>query len=128
LGIPLEELLCGTDLVSGLHAKEEPGDRKALQVRTTLKDAAKTQVNEASKMFREACALFKPVFRHFFYERHNTVQSWTQMVDNYRRSLAQWSIVTYVVGLGDRHLSNVLFETDTCKLVHIDLGRQSFIH
>lgn len=31
--------------------------------------------------------------------------------------------VTYVVGLGDRHLSNVLFETETCKLVHIDLGR-----
>ncbi|KAK6031292.1 phosphatidylinositol 3- and 4-kinase [Ostertagia ostertagi] len=120
--VSLKELLCGMDLVSGLHAKEEPGDRKALQVRTTLKDAAKTQVNEASKMFREACALFKPVFRHFFYERHSTVQSWTQMIDNYRRSLAQWSIVTYVVGLGDRHLSNVLFETDTCKLVHIDLG------
>ncbi|ETN85675.1 hypothetical protein NECAME_06294 [Necator americanus] len=32
------------------------------------------------------------------------------------------NLVTYVVGLGDRHLSNVLFETDTCKLVHIDLG------
>ncbi|VDP02885.1 unnamed protein product [Heligmosomoides polygyrus] len=44
------------------------------------------------------------------------------MIENYRRSLAQWSIVTYVVGLGDRHLSNVLFETETCKLVHIDLG------
>ncbi|KAE9421687.1 hypothetical protein Angca_003142, partial [Angiostrongylus cantonensis] len=28
----------------------------------------------------------------------------------------------YVVGLGDRHLSNILFEIDTCKLVHIDLG------
>ncbi|XGW21147.1 hypothetical protein V3C99_004249 [Haemonchus contortus] len=120
--VSLKELLCGTDLVSGLHAREEPGDMKALQVRTNLKDAARTQVNEASRMFREACALFKPVFRHFFYEQHSTVQSWTQAIANYRRSLAQWSIVTYVVGLGDRHLSNVLFEMDTCKLVHIDLG------
>ncbi|KAK5978357.1 hypothetical protein GCK32_001836 [Trichostrongylus colubriformis] len=120
--VSLKELLCGTDLISGLHVREEPGDSKALQVRTMLKDAAKTQVNEASKMFREACAHFKPVFRHFFYGQHCTVQSWAHMIDNYRRSLAQWSIVTYVVGLGDRHLSNVLFETDTCKLVHIDLG------
>ncbi|VDN25561.1 unnamed protein product [Cylicostephanus goldi] len=32
------------------------------------------------------------------------------------------ALVTYVVGLGDRHLSNVLFELGTCKLVHIDLG------
>ncbi|VDO69733.1 unnamed protein product [Haemonchus placei] len=78
-------------------------------MRTNLKDAARTQVNEASRM-------------HFFYEQHSTVQSWTQAIANYRRSLAQWSIVTYVVGLGDRHLSNVLFEMDTCKLVHIDLG------
>ncbi|KAK6051263.1 phosphatidylinositol 3- and 4-kinase, partial [Cooperia oncophora] len=120
--VSLKELLCGTDLVSGLHLKEEPFDRKALQVRTMLKDAAKTQVSEASKMFRAACAVFKPVFRHFFYGQHSTVHSWAHMIDNYRRSLAQWSIVTYVVGLGDRHLSNVLFETDTCKLVHIDLG------
>ncbi|VDM66390.1 unnamed protein product [Strongylus vulgaris] len=44
------------------------------------------------------------------------------MINNYRKSLAQWSIVTYVVGLGDRHLSNLLFELKTCKLVHIDLG------
>lgn len=120
--VSLKELLCGSDLVSGLHAEEEPADRKALEVRSMLKDVAKTQVNQASSLFREACALFKPVFRYFFYKRHNTVRSWTAMIENYRRSLAQWSIVTYVVGLGDRHLSNVLFETETCKLVHIDLG------
>ncbi|KAK6037946.1 hypothetical protein COOONC_24549, partial [Cooperia oncophora] len=83
---------CGSDLSHGLHLKEEPFDKKALQVRTMLKDAAKTQVSEASKMFRGACAVFKPVFRHFFYGQHSTVQSWAHMIDNYRRSLAQWSI------------------------------------
>ncbi|VDM58818.1 unnamed protein product [Angiostrongylus costaricensis] len=79
-------------------------------------------VNQASATFRQACALFKPVFRHFFYHHCRTVNQWTSMIDNYRRSLAQWSIATYVIGLGDRHLSNILFEIDTCKLVHIDLG------
>ncbi|KAK6042707.1 hypothetical protein COOONC_19788 [Cooperia oncophora] len=98
--VSLKELLCGTDLVSGLHLKEEPFDRKALQVRTMLKDAAKTQVSEASKMFRAACASSSNVYwrsssadcRHFFYGQHSTVHSWAHMIDNYRRSLAQWSI------------------------------------
>ncbi|WKX91246.1 hypothetical protein Q1695_009798 [Nippostrongylus brasiliensis] len=118
----LKELLCGMNLISGLHVKMEPKNKTPLQMRTMLKDVAKSQVAQASKLFREACTHFQPVFRHYFYERHRDVKSWTRMINNYRRSLAQWSTVTYVVGLGDRHLSNVLFEVDTCKLVHIDLG------
>ncbi|KAK6731759.1 hypothetical protein RB195_007925 [Necator americanus] len=120
--VSLKQLLCGLDLLGGLHAEEEPQDESALRMRNELKDVARNQVNQASTVFREACARFHPVFRHFFYRNYTTVPQWTRMIDNYRKSLAQWSIVTYVVGLGDRHLSNVLFETDTCKLVHIDLG------
>ncbi|KAJ1356651.1 hypothetical protein KIN20_014389 [Parelaphostrongylus tenuis] len=120
--ISLKELLCGSDLTNGLHAKAEPNDQKALQIRTVLKDVAKMPVNQASATFLRACAQFKPVFRHFFYQHCKTINLWTNMIDNYRRSLAQWSIVTYVIGLGDRHLSNILFDIDTCKLVHIDLG------
>ncbi|KIH60887.1 phosphatidylinositol 3- and 4-kinase, partial [Ancylostoma duodenale] len=127
----LKQLLCGLDLQGGLHAEEEPQDERAIKMRNVLKDAAKSPGNQASVMFQEACARFQPVFRHFFYRNYTTVREWTKMINNYRKSLAQWSIVlvvstdnlvTYVVGLGDRHLSNVLFETDTCKLVHIDLG------
>ena len=31
-------------------------------------------------------------------------------------------MVGYIVGLGDRHLSNILFDTVTAEIVHIDLG------
>uniref|UniRef100_A0A0K0DB02 non-specific serine/threonine protein kinase n=1 Tax=Angiostrongylus cantonensis TaxID=6313 RepID=A0A0K0DB02_ANGCA len=118
--ISLKELLCGLDLAGGLHAKAEPRDKKALQIRTILKDVAKMPVNQASMCHR----VFEIYWtcRHFFYHHCRSVNQWTSMIDNYRRSLAQWSIATYVVGLGDRHLSNILFEIDTCKLVHIDLG------
>ncbi|KAE9421719.1 hypothetical protein Angca_003141, partial [Angiostrongylus cantonensis] len=90
--ISLKELLCGLDLAGGLHAKAEPRDKKALQIRTILKDVAKMPVNQASATFRQACSLFKPVFRHFFYHHCRSVNQWTSMIDNYRRSLAQWSI------------------------------------
>ena len=31
--------------------------------------------------------------------------------------------VGYVVGLGDRHVQNILIDCNTAELVHIDLGR-----
>ncbi|VDL72282.1 unnamed protein product [Nippostrongylus brasiliensis] len=91
----LKELLCGMNLISGLHVKMEPKNKTPLQMRTMLKDVAKSQVAQASKLFREACTHFQPVFRHYFYERHRDVKSWTRMINNYRRSLAQWSIVPF---------------------------------
>ncbi|EPB76898.1 phosphatidylinositol 3- and 4-kinase [Ancylostoma ceylanicum] len=30
--------------------------------------------------------------RHFFYRNYTTVRDWTKMINNYRKSLAQWSI------------------------------------
>jgi phosphatidylinositol kinase/protein kinase (PI-3 family) len=40
----------------------------------------------------------------------------------YTRSLALASMVGYLVGLSDRHLSNILLDTATAEVVHIDLG------
>lgn len=40
----------------------------------------------------------------------------------YSRSVAVTSIVGHILGLGDRHLSNILIDTATGEVVHIDLG------
>ena len=32
------------------------------------------------------------------------------------------STVGYVVGLGDRHVQNILIDTNTAEFIHIDLG------
>ena len=60
--------------------------------------------------------------RHFFTEQHKHPKSWFRMRLNYARSAAVTSIVGHVLGLGDRHLSNILIDTSTGELVHIDLG------
>ena len=31
-------------------------------------------------------------------------------------------LVGYVVGLGDRHVQNILIDCNTAELIHIDLG------
>lgn len=68
------------------------------------------------------CTKFKPVFRHFFTETFADSRSWHRARLAYTSSCATASIVGYVVGLGDRHVQNILVDTQTAELVHIDLG------
>lgn len=41
---------------------------------------------------------------------------------NYTRSVATNSIVGHLLGLGDRHVSNILLDNSTGEVVHIDFG------
>ncbi|KAJ6638202.1 Serine/threonine-protein kinase Smg1, partial [Pseudolycoriella hygida] len=45
---------------------------------------------------------------------------WRQVVRNYSQSIAVMSVIGYVIGLGDRHLDNILIELSTGEVVHID--------
>lgn len=49
-------------------------------------------------------------------------ESWLQRRTNYTRSLAVMSMVGYILGLGDRHPSNLMLDRITGKVVHIDFG------
>lgn len=45
---------------------------------------------------------------------------WWQVIRNYSYSVAVMSIIGYIIGLGDRHLDNVLVDLSTGEVVHID--------
>ena len=47
---------------------------------------------------------------------------WLDRRTNYTRSLAVMSMVGYVLGLGDRHPSNLMLDRYSGKIVHIDFG------
>jgi FKBP12-rapamycin complex-associated protein len=47
---------------------------------------------------------------------------WFDRRTNYTRSLAVMSMVGYVLGLGDRHPSNLMLDRTTGHVVHIDFG------
>ena len=47
---------------------------------------------------------------------------WIERRTNYTRSLATMSMVGYIIGLGDRHLVNIMMERISGKIVHIDFG------
>jgi serine/threonine-protein kinase SMG1 len=49
-----------------------------------------------------------------------TAAVWRKAVRNYSLSLAVMSVIGYIIGLGDRHLSNILVNLSTGEVVHID--------
>ncbi|KAJ3445014.1 serine/threonine-protein kinase mtor [Anaeramoeba flamelloides] len=49
-------------------------------------------------------------------------ESWLDRRTNFTRSLAVMSMVGYILGLGDRHPSNLMMNRSTGKINHIDFG------
>ncbi|XP_053681891.1 serine/threonine-protein kinase Smg1 [Sabethes cyaneus] len=49
-----------------------------------------------------------------------TAAAWRQVVRNYSLSLAVMSVIGYIIGLGDRHLDNVLVKLASGEIIHID--------
>ena len=49
-------------------------------------------------------------------------EAWLERRTTYTRSLAVMSMVGYILGLGDRHPSNLMLDRITGKVIHIDFG------
>ena len=45
---------------------------------------------------------------------------WYQLTSNLTRSFAVMSVIGYIIGLGDRHLDNLLIDLQTGEVIHID--------
>ena len=54
--------------------------------------------------------------------RSRHAEHWLQRRTTYTRSLAVMSMVGYILGLGDRHPSNLMLDRLTGKILHIDFG------
>lgn len=54
--------------------------------------------------------------------RSRNSEMWLDRRTNYARTLATTSIAGYILGLGDRHPSNIMIERVSGKVMHIDFG------
>ncbi|CAF4490038.1 unnamed protein product, partial [Rotaria sp. Silwood2] len=111
-----------TKIPDGAHSRYHPDDWTAMDCRRHIHKSTNSGKDERKRAFMHACSKLKPVFRYFFYEYYNKPSIWHRKKQAYAKSVATSSIVGYIVGLGDRHVQNILIDTQTAEVIHIDLG------
>ncbi|KAK4505543.1 hypothetical protein PRZ48_003506 [Zasmidium cellare] len=110
------------DWLRPAHKRYYPQDYSDGRARDTVSAAKEGTVEQRVKEFRKVCDRLHPVLRHFFFELFDDPDEWFEKRTNYSRTTASISILGYILGLGDRHCSNILLDQQTGECVHIDLG------
>ncbi|XP_074906086.1 serine-protein kinase ATM isoform X3 [Buteo buteo] len=117
---PIGEFLVNVN--EGAHKRYRPKDYSSYQCQEIMMGAQKKHSEEKYNIFVKVCENFQPVFRYFCMEKFLDPAVWFEKRLAYTRSVATSSIVGYILGLGDRHVQNILIDEQTAELVHIDLG------
>lgn len=117
-----EYLVGGTNLGGGAHPKYFPQNITAKQCMKTMAKVMICPVEVKEDTFKSICKMFYPVFRYFFLEHFPEPSVWFERRLTYTQSVATSSIVGYILGIGDRHVNNILIDIYTAEIIHIDFG------
>jgi serine-protein kinase ATM len=102
------------------HYRYRPQDKLSHECREELGNAKGEK--DKCVIYEKITQNFKPVFHHYFLEHFAEPATWFAKRLSYTRSTACNSMIGYVVGLGDRHVDNILIDQHSCEVLHIDLG------
>ncbi|XP_046405719.1 serine-protein kinase ATM [Ischnura elegans] len=108
--------------VVGAHSLYCPSDFPIRTCKHMMQDVHKSTRKVRLQVFLDICENLQPVFRHYFYSKYSNPAIWYEMKQSYTRSVATSSMIGYVLGLGDRHLQNILIDEITAEVLHVDLG------
>ncbi|KAK1637242.1 phosphatidylinositol 3 [Colletotrichum phormii] len=114
--IPLHEYLMPA------HERYFPKDLKGSQCRKEISNAQGKTVEARITAYRKVMDKFHPVMKYFFMENFVDPDDWFVKRLAYTRTTAAISMLGHVLGLGDRHGHNILLDSKTGEVVHIDLG------
>lgn len=114
--IPLHEYLMPA------HERYYPRDLKGSQCRKEISNVQTRPVDTRISTYRKVAEKFHPVMRYFFLESFPDPDEWFVRRLAYTRATAAISMLGHVLGLGDRHGHNILLDSKTGEVVHIDLG------
>jgi len=114
--IPLHEYLLPA------HVRYYPNGYTGSKCRAEISEVQTSPHATRITKYKKVAENFPPVMRHFFTEKFNNPDEWFVKRLAYTRSTAASSILGYVLGIGDRHGHNILLDSQSGEVVHIDLG------
>lgn len=74
------------------------------------------------KWLEAVLATYPPCFHRWFLKHYPEPASWLNARLSFTRTYSAWCVVGHVVGLGDRHLENVLIDMSNGDAIQIDFG------
>lgn len=92
------------------------------EARSAMKDVQQRSTRDRVSTYDKLCQQISPRFRKFFVETFLNIDDWYTSRQVYTRGVVTTSMVGHILGLGDRHLNNILIDRKTCEPIHIDLG------
>ncbi|CCK68662.1 DNA-binding protein kinase TEL1 KNAG_0B02200 [Huiozyma naganishii CBS 8797] len=106
-------------ILGDLHKPDALGFDEA---RRMMKSVQAKSPQERLKTYKKITGMINPQLKHFFFNSFLDSERWFDAKSKYAKSLATSSIVGYILGLGDRHLNNILIDSTNGEPIHIDLG------
>lgn len=120
--MPIGTYLVGNKESPGAHQRFRPHDWPPGHAQKVIleNDTKDSEVKIAK--FHEVCRNLKPVFHQFFYENFKSPGMIFERRFAYTVSVAVSSMIGYILGIGDRHVHNILIDMKTAEVIHIDFG------
>lgn len=106
-------------ILTDLHGKDSISFSQARRI---MKSTQNKSNEERLKAYRNITKEVKPQLHNFFFKLFLDPDNWYKAKKQYIKSVATASIAGYILGLGDRHLNNILIDSFTGEVIHIDLG------
>ncbi|XP_056170175.1 serine/threonine-protein kinase ATR isoform X3 [Syzygium oleosum] len=85
-------------------------------------DQCQGKMPEDEMLKNRILPMFPPVFHRWFLTTFSEPAAWFRARIAYAHTSAVWSMVGHIVGLGDRHGENILFDSTTGDCVHVDFS------
>ncbi|KAI3834279.1 hypothetical protein MKX03_030086 [Papaver bracteatum] len=85
-------------------------------------DQCQGKISEEEMLKTKILPLFPPIFHKWFLTTFSEPAAWFRARVAYAHTTAVWSMVGHIVGLGDRHGENILFDSTTGDCVHVDFS------
>ncbi|XP_062175775.1 serine/threonine-protein kinase ATR isoform X2 [Alnus glutinosa] len=85
-------------------------------------DQCQGKIQDDELLKNKILPMFPPVFHKWFLTTFSEPAAWFRARVAYAHTTAVWSMVGHIVGLGDRHGENILFDSTTGDCVHVDFS------
>ena len=115
----------GSTLIEG-HRRWHPDEPSYKELRELMRSkgvSERTRKNNFQNIIKPGGSHYvRPVMNKVLISKLGVASQWYRGRLAYTRSAAVTSMTGYAMGIGDRHLGNILLDSETSELVHIDFG------